>query len=166
MSVTHTHTHERASCDVIHTFLIGPLRLALRMQTTTRISTPAPSSVQRAHRTQIASCCEFDCQTVSYTELTDVSTSFLYISSTCGFSSLALLLLHQILTIAHHRCGDYGIYADAGRRKQKATLYNFYVFTEVTMKNGVFWDVMPCGCCKNRRFGGALPLLHQGDKNR
>jgi hypothetical protein len=23
----------------------------------------------------------------------------------------------------------------------------------VTMKNGVFWDVTPCGSCKNRRFG-------------
>jgi hypothetical protein len=22
------------------------------------------------------------------------------------------------------------------------------------VKNGVFWDVMPCGSCKNRRFGG------------
>jgi hypothetical protein len=21
-------------------------------------------------------------------------------------------------------------------------------------KNGVFWDVTPCGSCKNRRFGG------------
>jgi hypothetical protein len=21
--------------------------------------------------------------------------------------------------------------------------------------NGVFWDVTPCGSCKNRRFGGA-----------
>jgi hypothetical protein len=21
------------------------------------------------------------------------------------------------------------------------------------MKNGVFWDVTPCGSCKNRRFG-------------
>jgi hypothetical protein len=31
---------------------------------------------------------------------------------------------------------------------------NFYVrfevFTAVTMKNGVFWDVTPCGFCKNR----------------
>jgi hypothetical protein len=35
-----------------------------------------------------------------------------------------------------------------------------------TMKNGVFWDVMPCGSCKNRRFGGTQRLLHQGDKNR
>jgi hypothetical protein len=30
----------------------------------------------------------------------------------------------------------------------------FKVFTEVTMKNDVFWDVMPCGSCKNRCFGG------------
>jgi hypothetical protein len=22
------------------------------------------------------------------------------------------------------------------------------------MKNGVLWDVTPCGSCKNRRFGG------------
>jgi hypothetical protein len=30
----------------------------------------------------------------------------------------------------------------------------FEVFTLMTMKNGVFWDVTPCGSCKNRRFGG------------
>jgi hypothetical protein len=34
------------------------------------------------------------------------------------------------------------------------------------IKNGVFWDVTPCGPCKNRRFGGTQRLLHQGDKNR
>jgi hypothetical protein len=37
------------------------------------------------------------------------------------------------------------------------TRYNsvrFEVFTTVTMKNGVFWDVTPCGSCKNRHFGG------------
>jgi hypothetical protein len=28
------------------------------------------------------------------------------------------------------------------------------VFAVVTMKNGVFWEVTPCGSCKNRRFGG------------
>jgi hypothetical protein len=33
------------------------------------------------------------------------------------------------------------------------------------MKNGVFWDVTPCGSCKNRRFGGTWCLHHQGDKN-
>jgi hypothetical protein len=30
----------------------------------------------------------------------------------------------------------------------------FEVFTAVTMNNGVFWDVTPCGSCKNRHFGG------------
>jgi hypothetical protein len=28
------------------------------------------------------------------------------------------------------------------------------VFTAVTMKNVVFWDVKPRGTCKSRRFGG------------
>jgi hypothetical protein len=42
----------------------------------------------------------------------------------------------------------------------------FEVFTAVTMKNGVLWDVTPCGSCKNRRFRGTWRLLHQGDKNR
>jgi hypothetical protein len=30
----------------------------------------------------------------------------------------------------------------------------FEVFTAVTMKIAVFWDVTPCGSCKKRRFGG------------
>jgi hypothetical protein len=30
----------------------------------------------------------------------------------------------------------------------------FEVFTAVTMKNCVFWDVTPCGSCMNRRLGG------------
>jgi hypothetical protein len=30
----------------------------------------------------------------------------------------------------------------------------FEVFTAVTMRNVVLWDVTPCGSCKNRRFGG------------
>jgi hypothetical protein len=34
------------------------------------------------------------------------------------------------------------------------TVLRFEVFTAVTMKNAVFWYVMPCGSCKNRRFGG------------
>jgi hypothetical protein len=39
------------------------------------------------------------------------------------------------------------------------------VFTAVTMNNGVFWDVMPCGSCKNPCFGGTWRLLLQGDRN-
>jgi hypothetical protein len=37
---------------------------------------------------------------------------------------------------------------------------------EATMKNAVFWDVTPHGCCKNRRFGGTYRLHHQDDMNR
>jgi hypothetical protein len=36
----------------------------------------------------------------------------------------------------------------------RVSLERFEVFTAVTMKNGVFRDVTPCGSCKNRRFGG------------
>jgi hypothetical protein len=50
--------------------------------------------------------------------------------------------------------------------KQGIARVRFEVFTAVTMKNAVFWDVTPCGSCKNRRFGGTWRLLHQGDKNR
>jgi hypothetical protein len=34
------------------------------------------------------------------------------------------------------------------------------------MNNSIFWDATPCGCCKNRRFGGMYLLHHQSDKNR
>jgi hypothetical protein len=30
----------------------------------------------------------------------------------------------------------------------------FKVFTAVTMKNAIFWDVARCRSCVNRRFGG------------
>jgi hypothetical protein len=41
----------------------------------------------------------------------------------------------------------------------KALCYvGFEVFTEVTMKNAVFWDVTPCRSCVNRRFGGTYRL--------
>jgi hypothetical protein len=51
-------------------------------------------------------------------------------------------------------------------RYKKFNNVRFEVFTAVTMKNGVFWDVTPCGSCKNRRFGGTQRLPHHGDKNR
>jgi hypothetical protein len=38
--------------------------------------------------------------------------------------------------------------------KLEGNYVSFEVFTAVTMKNGVFLDVTPCGSCKNRRFGG------------
>jgi hypothetical protein len=50
--------------------------------------------------------------------------------------------------------------------KLRLSYVRFEVFTAVTMKNGVFWVVTPCGSCKNWRFGGTWHLLHQGDKSR
>jgi hypothetical protein len=37
---------------------------------------------------------------------------------------------------------------------KQCSFVRFEVFTAVTMKNVVFWDVSPCGSCKNRRCGG------------
>jgi hypothetical protein len=42
----------------------------------------------------------------------------------------------------------------------------FEVFTEVIMKNVVFWDVAPCRSCVTRRFGGTYRLHLQGRKIR
>jgi hypothetical protein len=39
-------------------------------------------------------------------------------------------------------------------RRNNIKYVRFEVFTVVTMKNGVFWDVTTCGSCKNRHFGG------------
>jgi hypothetical protein len=37
-------------------------------------------------------------------------------------------------------------------------IVRFEVFMAVTVKNDVFWDVTPCGSCKNRRFERTYPL--------
>jgi hypothetical protein len=42
----------------------------------------------------------------------------------------------------------------------------FEVFTVVTMKNDVFWDVAPCSSYINRRFGGTYRLHFQGREMR
>jgi hypothetical protein len=41
------------------------------------------------------------------------------------------------------------IYDVEPHRRTCIMLVRFEVLTGVTMKNGVFWDVMPCGSCKN-----------------
>jgi hypothetical protein len=43
--------------------------------------------------------------------------------------------------------------------RNKLTFVRFAVFTAVTVKNAVFWAVMPCGFCKNRRFGETSALF-------
>jgi hypothetical protein len=49
--------------------------------------------------------------------------------------------------------------------KHRKRFVRFEVFTAVTMKNAVFWDIT-CGSCENRRLEGEYRLLHQGYKNR
>jgi hypothetical protein len=44
-------------------------------------------------------------------------------------------------------------------------LVRFEVFTAVTMKNAVFWNVAPCRYFVNRRFGGTHRLHLQGIRN-
>jgi hypothetical protein len=38
-------------------------------------------------------------------------------------------------------------------------LLRFEVFTAVTMINAIFWDVTPCGSCKNRHFRGCITSI-------
>jgi hypothetical protein len=52
-----------------------------------------------------------------------------------------------------------------GREGIEPNQVRFEVFTAVTMKNAVFWDVTPCGSCKNRYFRGTYRLHLQGDTN-
>jgi hypothetical protein len=69
-----------------------------------------------------------------------------------------------------NRCSCYGqfkiIHIRRGRGEEKACenwtmkfqtlLRHLTVFIQPLSikKNGLFWDVTPCGSCKNRRFGG------------
>jgi hypothetical protein len=53
------------------------------------------------------------------------------------------------------------------KRSQESNSVGFEVFTAVTMKNAVFWDVAPCRSNEmNRRFGGMYRLHLQGRKIR
>jgi hypothetical protein len=47
-----------------------------------------------------------------------------------------------------------GMRGSRRKRQLKSNYVRFEVSTAVTMKNAVFWEVTPCGSCKNRRFGG------------
>jgi hypothetical protein len=59
-----------------------------------------------------------------------------------------------------------------GEQKTNRSLFSllyvvgFEVFTAVTMKNVVFWDVALCTSCVNRRFGGTYRLRLQDRKIR
>jgi hypothetical protein len=53
--------------------------------------------------------------------------------------------------------------------KEMQTVFHivrYKVFTAVTTKNAVFWDVTPCGYCKNRSIERTYRHHHKGDKFR
>jgi hypothetical protein len=43
-------------------------------------------------------------------------------------------------------------------------IVRFEIFTAVTMKNAIFWDVALCRSCVNQHFGGMYCLQLQGRK--
>jgi hypothetical protein len=50
---------------------------------------------------------------------------------------------------------------------QKTKIYlRVEVFTTVSMKNAIFWDVISVALVRNDVLGGMYCLQHQGDKNR
>jgi hypothetical protein len=60
------------------------------------------------------------------------------------------------------RSGALGL---GGRVMWKQILERFEVFTAVTMKNAVIWDVAPCRYGVNGRFGGTY-RLHLQDRRK
>jgi hypothetical protein len=45
--------------------------------------------------------------------------------------------------------GTISLFSHSILWQKMVLIVRFEVFTAVTMKNGVFWDVTPCGSCKN-----------------
>jgi hypothetical protein len=62
-------------------------------------------------------------------------------------------LPRALLERAYNLINGY-IYEPDAKNTTVYCFVRFEVFTAMTMKNGIFWDVTPCGSCKNRRFGG------------
>jgi hypothetical protein len=81
--------------------------------------------------------------------------------------------------LLHLRCGgEVTLSPQSGRHRDAASVNTIatahstgsHVVTSnarnvTLLKNGVFWDVTPCGFCKKRRFGGTCRLHHQGDND-
>jgi hypothetical protein len=65
-----------------------------------------------------------------------------------------VLLPHHILTLS----------AVCQAQSNNLKVVGFEIFTAVTMKNAIFWDVAPCGSFKNGRFRVTFPLHLHGRK--
>jgi hypothetical protein len=86
------------------------------------------------------------CKLWSHSHIGCVLLIHLFLCTFCNWDYLSILFWRGILS------GDSVLKAVL---KPSANV-RFEVFTAVTKKNGVFWDVTPCGSCKNRRFGASI----------
>jgi hypothetical protein len=62
-------------------------------------------------------------------------------------------LVYQPWMIDGDDCGAIGGMMSGRGIQSTRREVRLEVFMAVTMQNGVFWDVMPCGSCKSPRFG-------------
>jgi hypothetical protein len=69
-----------------------------------------------------------------------------------------------VITSLHSKLDFNNTFADHDVIQNKRGYVIFEVFTAVTMKNAVFWDVAPCRSRANRRFVGTHRLHLQGRK--
>jgi hypothetical protein len=84
----------------------------------------------------------------------DRSACYLLYGYSFGNSSFDPEIRGQILLRNISRLQRKTRYHIPGGGNTQRKIVRFEVFMAMTMKNGVFWDVTPCGSCKNRRFGG------------
>jgi hypothetical protein len=90
--------------------------------------------------------------------------STLKIEATCSSETTVLTrpTRHNIEEDSHSHCREsfksYIPYSVVSHSRKQQCFWN-------KLKNAVFWDVTPCGSCKNRRFEGTYRLHHQVNKN-
>jgi hypothetical protein len=77
--------------------------------------------------------------------------------------------LVSYLVSYYHGLAIGGLFSDTVCDWLQNTTEGFYILrsdslpTFTLLNNAVFWDVTPCGSCKNRRFGERICLHHQGE---
>jgi hypothetical protein len=72
----------------------------------------------------------------------------------CGCCNNRLLEELSDSFIRVTRISELGTALAVTSNRRTLRFVRFNIFTEVTIKNAVFWDVTLCGSCKNRHFGG------------
>jgi hypothetical protein len=97
----------------------------------------------------------------------------IYFSETSiGFQRITRHYIPKDITLHNHRCDNLKSYIKYFKVKltpnysKNADFVRFEVFTAVTLKNAVFWDVAPCKFCVKRRLEGTYRLHLQGRKIR